>query len=209
MNLRSLLASTFGVAILAQVAAPAGAVSFSENFNSAPQGLNLSSGVPSFSVASGNVDVIGTNFYNLYSGNGNYVDLTGQNTQLTSSAFNFLSGDTVTLSFDYGANASGAVGISIGSFFNDTLSTLQDSSSFKKFTKTFTVANATIASLSFLSTSGGPGGIILDNISLTSTNSATAVPEPTAIPGLLLFGGAAVVLRRKQVARNAKMQFDA
>jgi hypothetical protein len=207
MNLRSLIVSTFGAALLTQVAAPAGAVSLiDENFNGATQGLNATSGLPNFSVTSGNVDVIGPGFNDYYPGNGNKIDLNGNTSgTLTSSAFSFALNDLVTLSFDYGRNGGGTkADVFLGTTLLAQL-TGPSGVSYSPYSYSFTATNAFNGALSFVSTSPGGGGIILDNIQLTSV---AAVPEPTEIPGLLLFGGAAIVLRRKQLTKNAKVQLD-
>jgi hypothetical protein len=212
MNLRSLLAATFGAAFLMQVAAPAGAVSLiSETFDGTTLGRNRSTGIPSFNVTSGNVDVLGPGLLDPYPDNGNYIDLNGNTKgKLTSNIFSFNTGDKVTLSFDYGANGNlRSADVSLGSLFNpfritDSRNPLDPI--FQTYTNTFTVNSAFNGALSFASNNLGFRGIIIDNISLSTT--PTAVPEPTAIPGLVLFGGAAVVLRRKQLARNAKAKFD-
>jgi hypothetical protein len=203
MNLRSLLAATFGAAFLMQVAAPASAITLiNENFNSATTANNLTSGIPSFNVTSGNVDVLGARTNKRINLNGNQAGT------LTSSVFNFNPNNLFTLSFDFGNNGSGTknadifIGSSkIASFLSDTGEPDSDS-----FSRNFQFSTPISGALSFVSTSAGGTGVIIDNVQLSST--PTAVPEPTAIPGLVLFGGAAVVLRRKQLARNAKAKFD-
>ena len=215
MNLRSLLASTFGAALLAQMAAPASAITLiSETFDNATLGRNRSTGIPSFSVTSGNVDVLGLGSSDPYPDNGNYIDLNGNTKgKLTSNIFSFNTGDQVTLSFYYGANGNRRnANVSLGSLF--TPFQITDSRNpldpiFQTYTNTFTVNSAFNGALSFASDNLGFRGIILDNVSLSTISSTpTAVPEPTAIPGLVLFGGAALMLRRKQLAKNAKAQFD-
>jgi hypothetical protein len=215
MNLRSLLASTFGAVLLAQIAAPASAITLiSETFDNATLGRNRSTGIPSFNVASGNVDVLGPGLSDRYPDNGNYIDLNGNTKgKLTSNIFSFNTGDQVTLSFDYGANGNRRnANVSLGSLF--TPFQITDSRNpldpiFQTYTNTFTVNSAFNGALSFASNNIGFNGIILDNVSLSTISSTpTAVPEPTAIPGLVLFGGAALMLRRKQLAKNAKAQFD-
>jgi hypothetical protein len=208
MLLRSLAAASLGVAILLQVAAPSGAVTLiAEDFNAGPAGLATNIDVPSFTVTSGNVDVVGSSsassVFDLYPGNGYYVDLNGTTPGvLTSSVFTFNPGDTVTLSFSYGANGvNRSATVELGALLSpETINTSQ-ASSFSLFDRTFVVGSTTTASLVFSAVNGGNEGIIIDNVSLTTT----PVPEPDMLPALLTLGavGGALVLRRKQSAEQA------
>jgi hypothetical protein len=210
MNLRSVLASTCGVVLLTQFASPAGAVSLvDENFDSATSSYAPTTTIPSFTVTSGDVDVVGPTGAPLsdtvlYGGNGygNYIDLNGsQAGTIKSNTFTFNAGDVVTLSFDYGANGNGrSADISLGSF-NFNLTGVDQGSTFQNFTQTFTVGSTFSDALTFASTNLGTGGVVLDNIKL---DAVAAVPEPEAFPGMLLFAGGALMLRRKQLARNTK-----
>lgn len=74
----------FAAALLAAVAVPlsgarAATVVFSDNFNSDPQGLNITPA--GWNLTQGTVDVIGAGFYDYYPGNGNYIDLNGSTLQ--------------------------------------------------------------------------------------------------------------------------------
>ncbi len=206
MKLRSVLISTLGVAALAQFASPAGAVSLiNENFNAVPQGLNQTgtlSGTSvgnSFTVGPGNVDVIGVGGpFDLYPTNGNYIDLNGNTGgTLTSSVFTVNPGGTLV--FNYGSNGSAT---SANVFFGGlTLPQVNANSGSTFSTYNYTFSSAATGALSFVSNNGGAGGVIIDNVRL---DTPTAVPEPSEIPGMLLFAGGALMLRRKYLAKKAK-----
>ena len=203
MKLRSLLVSTLGVAALAQFASPAGAVSLiNENFDTVSQGLKSSpSAVGSFfTVTTGNVEVVGPGFADFYPGNGNYVDLNGTTSgSLTSDPFSLNAGST--LSFDFAKNLDiGTPSPTANIFFGGTqIGTVNGESSFSPFNYTF--LSAASGTLVISSATPGTYGVIIDNVKL---DTATAVPEPSAIPGMLLFAGGALMLRRKQIAKKAK-----
>ena len=77
------MASAFGVVALAQFATPASAITlFNETFGTGnPDQFNIGVGGTvgsNFKVTAGNVDLIGNNgTFDLYPGNGNYIDLNG------------------------------------------------------------------------------------------------------------------------------------
>ncbi|AFY95608.1 PEP-CTERM sorting domain-containing protein [Chamaesiphon minutus] len=201
MKLRSVLVSTLGVAALAQFASPVGAVSLiNENFDTVSTGFkSASSSVGSFfTVDSGNVEVIGPGFADFYPGNGNYVDLNGiASGTLTSSIFNLNAGST--LSFDFAKNLDGGTFVPIANiFFGGTqIGSVNGGDSFSTFNYVFNTAAS--GELVISSGNTGPYGVVIDNVNL-----ATAVPEPSEIPGMLLFAGGAFMLRRKYLAKKAK-----
>jgi PEP-CTERM motif len=205
MLLRFLAAASLSTALLLQVATSSEAAALiSEDFESATPALSVTS-IPSFTVNSGTVDVIGTGTgFDFYPNNGKYLDLNGSSAAIIeSAAFNFAAGDTVTLKFDYGANGENR---SADVFFgNALLTTLNASEStgtiFTPYETTFTLGSATTASVLFSAVSTGAAGIILDNVVLTTS----AVPEPATLPALLTLGvvGGALVLRRKQSTEQA------
>ncbi len=206
MLLRPLAAASLAVALLVQVATPSDAATLiSEDFNAAGPAFGVSTTIPSFTVTSGTVDVIGVGSgFDFYPGNGAYIDLSGNSAgSIASSAFSFNAGDTVTLTFSYGANGDNrSANISLGSLFATSLTASQSSGSvFSTYTTTFTVSSATSASLLFTGTTPGASGFVIDNVVLTST----AVPEPAMLPALLTLGavGGALVLRRKQSSEQA------
>ena len=202
MNLRSLLASTVGIAALTQFASPVGAVTLiNENFNAATQGVNLTGALTGsvFSVSAGNVDVIGTNSFDIYPGNGNYIDLNGSTSGTIVSSNVTLLG-TNTLTFDYGKNVVGSADIFFGGTKIGALTAPSGNTLIPQLPITFNGTQT--GALSFVSTNAGVGGIVLDNIKLDSV--ATSVPEPEAFPGLLLFAGGALMLRKKLAKSRAE-----
>ena len=171
MNLRFLLISAGSVAVFTQFAAPASAATLiSENFNSVAIGLGYTTSVGVFNVTSGNVDVVGPGLGDFYPGNGRYVDLNGsqRGTITSASIFNFNPGDTVTLSFNYGANgANKSANVQLGSLFSDTVSIGASTSVFSSYNTTFNVNSSLSTALSFMSSLSSPNGnagIIIDNV---------------------------------------------
>jgi hypothetical protein len=205
MTTRSLLGGlVLGGATLTQFATPASAaILFNETFgSSAPDQYLVTGAVGSnFTVTGGNVDLIGEGGgYDLYPGNGKYIDLNGQAPgTLTSSIFNFAPGETGTVTFEYGTNGPGTSanvlfgGTVIGSVSAPTNGLLA--------TATFNILNPTSGALSFASTSTGFGGIVLDNIQLSSNNT-TSVPEPSDFVGTAIAFGSVVLLKRKMTKKN-------
>lgn len=201
MKLRSVLISTLGVAALAQFASPAGAVSLiNENFNAVTQGGSVTGTVGAFTVSDGNVDVIGNGFFDLYPGNGNYIDLNGNTGGTLTSTASYTLDAGSTLSFDFGSNTNSGIPTSTSVFFGGAnIGTVNASPSATFSTFNYTFASAANGQLSFVSANAGFGGVVIDNVQL-----ATAVPEPSEIPGMLLFAGGAFMLRRKYLAKKAK-----
>ena len=164
----------------------------SDNFNSDAQTLNWT-GDSVFNSTSppGSTDLIGTGFFDLYPGNGNYVDLDGSTGsgnnpagQLTS-ILNISSGE-YTLSFWLGGNARGApaqtTDIQLGSFSTSITLSAGDPLAFHSYTFTDSLATAKL-----IFTELGPSdqqGNILDNVSVSG------VPESsTWVMMLLGFAG--------------------
>ena len=204
-----ILKSALGAACLvtACLAAPAAfsAVLLSDNFDADAQALNWTGDATFNSTAApGSVDLIGTGFFDLYPGHGNYVDLDGSSGvgnnpagQLTSNA-SFGPG-SYKLSFLLGGNARGAAAqtttISLGDF--TTSITLASGDPLKLYSFNFTTA----AGGNLVFTEQGPSdqqGNILDDAALSS------VPEPASwalmLTGLGLVG---VTLRRREAIRVA------
>ena len=206
MKLSSVITAALGTAVLTQLASSASAFSLSENFGTGnADGYNISTTVGSFNVTRGNVDLIGNNgSYDFYANNGNYIDLNG-NTQGTieSSILNF-TGDSATLSFDFGANGSGSANILYGGNIIDSISAV-GSSTFSSYSKTFTGLTGG-GTLSFASTTGVAGGVVLDNIQFDSIDPvATTVPEPSDLLGTAMAFGSVVLLKRKMTKKNIKL----
>jgi hypothetical protein len=160
----------------------------------------------SFTITSGSVDLIGgVSTNDFYPGNGNYIDLNGLNPgTIASSIFNFNAGDVVTLSFDYGANGSNrSADISLGSFNFSPLTGVNQGAQFQSFTQTFTVSSAFSGALNFTASNPGTGGVVLDNIVLSST-PVNEVPEPSDLMGTAVAFGSVVLLKRNlSKKRNA------
>ncbi|MEH2378664.1 MAG: PEP-CTERM sorting domain-containing protein [Nostoc sp.] len=155
-----------------------------------------------WNVINGSVDLIGNGFCDFLPGNGLYLDLDGSTSQAgtlqSQKTFNFQAGDTVNLSFELAGNRrydmSDSVTVSLGNLFSETFS-LPGDQTFTNFTRSFTVANATNATLDFKGIGTDNVGLLLDNVTLTKS-----VPEPASIMGLLAFGafGATSLRKRKQ-----------
>src|SRR5229473_5571328 len=109
---RMFKASFGAAAVLASVSlaqnANAHAIVFEDNFNTEAHGLNHTT-FTNWTVTAGSVDVLGPHFFDLFPGNGNYVDLDGTTHggppagQLTSKS-SFGTGNYI-LSFMLGGNS--------------------------------------------------------------------------------------------------------
>jgi hypothetical protein len=171
-------------------------VLFSDNFNATPQGLNTAPN--GWVVGVGSVDVIGTNFFEFYPGNGNYIDMNGSGVSgqmHTTTAFNFFAGKTYTLSFNYGNNKNSDDNLSIESlafgvlgFPGVTIDHVGEIASYLIGSVTFTPSSDFSSSIYFNGSGTNEadfGGLILDNVSLS------VVPVPAALP--LLAGGLGIL----------------
>lgn len=200
----SLLAAGAALALFAGQASAA--VVLSDDFNADAQGLNSPGDATFLSTASpGSIDIIGTGFFDLQPGNGNYVDLDGSSGsghnpagQLTSIA-TFGPG-SYTLTFDLAGNLRGAAPqtttVSLGSFSQVFAPANTDGFG----TQTIHFHTTTGGSLVF--TEGGPSdqqGNLLDNITLTS-----GIPEPASwalfVVGFACLGGLLRARRRAAMA---------
>jgi len=180
----------------------AATVLFSDDFNSDTLALN---GTPTgWKVTSGTVDIIGKNgvttLFDLLPGNGGYIDMDGstmhQGTMRTVQTFNFVPGQTYTLSYQLaGSQRSWSTPDRVRALFRDTsgnlvpntrqVTSLAYSTGFTTFTETFTVGANVTARLIFAAVSrvSDNAGLLLDNVKLT------AVPLPGA--ALLMLSGLA------------------
>lgn len=205
--MKSLLSvAGIAAAVLAAHAAQA-TVILSDNFNSDTHALNWT-GDTVFSSLSGpagdpaSTDLIGTGYFNLYPGNGNYVDLDGTtgygNTPyagiLQSNAT--IAAGTYTLSFDLGGNARGGAAQTTDVYLGSTLVASLNLTSSSPLTLYTYKVTTTGGKLVFDEL--GPSdqrGNILDNVTLSS------VPEPASWAMMLLgLGAIGVTLRRSRMA---------
>ncbi len=178
MNFR-LLAAALAAATLS---AGAQAAVYTDDFNADGLGLNA---VPAgWSVANGTVDVIGTGFFDLVPGNGNYIDLDGSSNQagVLSHLVTGVADGTYTVSFQLAGNQRGAGNDVVDVTFGGTTQTytLADNAPLATYTLTTNVSGGSVG-LSFYNHGGDNQGAILDNVSVS------AVPEPAGV-ALMLAG---------------------
>ena len=155
-----------------------------------------------WTVSNGTVDLIGNGFFDFLPGNGLYVDMDGSTFnagRMTSMAFTLNPG-VYSLSFELAGNQRNnspetvTVQVSMGSLFNENFS-LNRTAPFTLFTRTFTVASTTLASLSFEGAGGDNIGMLLDDVEFA------LVPEPATI-ALLAVALAATGVRGRKATRN-------
>jgi hypothetical protein len=202
-NSMKIAAIVFGLALAGLTAsadvARAGIV-LNDNFNAETQGLNHT-GLANWDVTSGAVDLIGTNFFNFYPGNGNYVDLEGTVGLLgtLSSKTSFAAG-SYTLTFSLGGitydpsagyGSSRVTTIALGDW--STSISLNWDSGLTSQTFSFSTTGGNLVFQDSNPTFNNNVGNILDNVVLT------AVPEPSTWAMMILgfFGLGFVAYRRK------------
>lgn len=200
---KHLIAAFTAAASIALTGPAAAATVFSDNFNSETQGTNGS--LSNWNVSNGTIDVIGTGFFNFYPGNGNYLDLDGSNNNAgrieTKLPLAFTIGQTYTLSFNYGRNGGSFESMTFGVTGGNLseLFTLPQGGTvpFSSFSIDF-VATSASGNLFFDHAGGDQQGIVLDNVLLTSVDTAV-VPVPAALPLMLtgLIGLGAIARRRR------------
>jgi hypothetical protein len=183
--------AVFGVAALLTLGNLCGSaqatVFFADNFNSYPTMLNW---VPpaNWSVPGpGAVDLIGNTgsgpLFDLYPGNGGYVDLNGSNNiPGTLQTLQSFAPGSYTLTFDLAGNARGDVSkttvITLGNFTQSITLASSDPYQLRSFTFTTTGGSLVFSDLA----GGNPNiGNIVDNVALSS-----AVPEPSTWAMMLL-----------------------
>jgi hypothetical protein len=156
-------------------------VIFQDSFDNQTLGLAITS-LNNWTVTAGNVDVIGPGFFDLYPGNGHYLDMDGScgNATIQSPPLNLAPG-VYQLSFRIGNNSFGgnSLNVSLGSLFNQSF-VAQSSLELTPVRVEILVGATTMASLVLEET--GPsdcGGSVLDSVTLTF-DRALAVFEPFA-----------------------------
>lgn len=199
---------TFVGAVAITAASASAGTLFADNFDSyayqnADGFLNWT-GAGVWAISNGSVDLIGqgSNF-DLLPGNGKYIDLDGSTNDpgrmTTIQTFNFVAGQTYTLSFKLGGsqrnngNNSAQVAVNLGSLLSQSV-TLPANSAFVPFSYTFTptVSTAAVASFSFEGLPPGDNqGLLLDDVKLV------LIPLPTGA-GIGLAGLAMVGLVRSR-----------
>lgn len=192
------------VAVLATTAVAQATTVFSDDFEL--NDLGLSTPVNGWTVASGSVDVIGTDYFQWY-GAGRYLDMngsTGTPGRIERVISGLTAGVEYLLSFDVGFNnysgnsetlSYGIDGL-LGSV--DVATSGATASTFAHYVLSF-VATGSSATLFFADTGATPGdngGPVLDNVSV----DVSPVPVPAAGVMLLAGLGGLAGLRRRKTA---------
>ena len=175
------------------------AVVFADNFNGEGLSFNYTS-FSQFNVSAGSVDVIGDGYFDLYPGNGRYVDLDGTTPGNTPAGGlttkNAFAAGTYTLTFNLGGSLRGdtnTVKVELGSFSQEI--TLGSNAGFTLQSFTFTTTGG---ALSFTNLNPADNfGLLLDNVQL-----ASGVPEPSTW-AMMLVGFAGVGFGAYRQSRRA------
>lgn len=197
---KTLTSLALGLVLAATAQAHAATPLFFDDFNAEPLVLNGS--LSQWTVSDGTIDVIGPGFFDLYPGNGRYVDLDGSSGNAgkitTKSSFSLAAGTTYFLSFDLGGSTRGdsnTVQVSLGGYSESI--TLASNAGLLHFERAISVQSDMVGALVFDHAGGDNLGLILDNVSVV------AVPEPETyalmLAGLSLIGFAA----RHRASRHA------
>jgi len=176
------------------------AVVFSDDFNADTLGLNYTGFVNGWTVSDGTVDLIGTGFFDLHPGNGNYVDLDGStsNAGVLTQSLSLTAGVTYTASFSLGGSNRGDTNL-VDVMFGTSLSnfTLLSADPLATQSISFTPGSDGTSTLSFSNGGGDNLGAILDNVMV----STPAIPEPETYALMLAgLGLMAAVARRRRKA---------
>jgi hypothetical protein len=152
-------------------------------------------------VTDGNIALIGTYFFDIYPGNGLYLDMGGSyfntpGTLTSKSIFTLNPGISYILSFDIGGNPynypspTDTLQVWLGNAYNESF-TLGNYDPLRKFTRTIHVNSTTTGTLNF-SDVGSLGvdseGLILDNVSLIAVpddSEGCSLESVSASPNLL------------------------
>jgi hypothetical protein len=196
MSLRHLLLA----GLVAGASTAQAAVVFSDDFNADTLGLNYTGFVNGWTVSDGTVDLIGTGFFDLHPGNGNYVDLDGStsNAGVLTQSLSLTAGVTYTASFSLGGSNRGDTNL-VDVMFGTSLSnfTLLSADPLATQSISFTPGSDGTYTLSFSNGGGDNLGAILDNVMV----STPAIPEPETYALMLAgLGLMAAVARRRRKA---------
>jgi hypothetical protein len=171
MNIRLIAAAAALV-----LSAGAHAAVFSDNFDADVQGTDKTPVGWTLSAGTNDVDIIGTGFYDLQPGNGNYIDLAGSNGAAGAAILSkdFMVGaGTYTATFELAGNLrDGTTDIVTVLFGGSSLPvTLAPTAAFGTYSITTTLAAPGSLTLSFEDSRAGNIGALLDDVTVS------AVPE--------------------------------
>jgi hypothetical protein len=231
MNVLAVSALAAGVILLASAAGAQAATVLTDSFDTEGTSLNYNS-FDNFTVSDGTVDLVNHNTYsiNCFGGAGKCVDLDGTTMDagiLTSDAFAFEAGDTVTLTFQARGNdrerpldillagfvfnsvvdLTHSFGGGFGSGGGDLLGvtdfqvsdTLNFDDPYALYSVGFTALTTGTFAFQIWADGSDNFGPILDNVSLDITPSTAAIPEPTTWALMIVgFGGVGATLRQRR-----------
>jgi hypothetical protein len=141
-------------------------------------------------TVSGDIDLIPSNNFGAALPNSGLfrIDLNGYGPGTISQMFNTVAGRVYNLRFDYSANGSGTANVLLGALSAG----ITGGGAAQVFSQSF-VGTGGLQTLTIASTSGGTGGVVLDNISVS------AVPEAATWAMLVAgFGMAGAAMRRRR-----------
>jgi hypothetical protein len=178
------------VAAAMAVSAGAHAAVFSDNFDADAQGTDSTPTNWYLGADTNDVDIIGTGFFDVIPGNGNYVDLDGSNGKspagVLATDIAVILGGVYTATFQLGGNHRDGTTDSVTVMFGGTTLVLPVSptDAFTTYSISTTATSGSLT-LSFADDRSGNIGALLDNVSVS------AVPEPGSL-SLMLAGFAAL-----------------
>lgn len=193
------------VAALACAAHNANAdVLFEDDFNTENGGTGAVNyaGFAQWTVSDGAVDLIGNGFFDLYPGNGLFVDLEGsaQNAGIMTSIPIAVVPGEYLLEFDLGIHGGfgeASMTVSFGTDYSEGFVEAQaNTTTFTPISRPFTVTSAGSFSLVFNHDGGDDFGLVIDNVRISD------IPEPASI----VLVGIAGVLGAAAVRSNGRRE---
>jgi hypothetical protein len=175
------------------------AVIFSDNFDG--NALSLDAVPAGWAVTNGTVDIKGPGLFDLYPGNGAYIDLDGSANDAgeLSQSFSLTGGVLYNASFTLGGSTRGDSNIVDVSFGSVTQAfTLASNDPLSLFNVGFTPASNGNFALTFANRGGDESGALLLDVAITD-----AVPEPETYALMLAGLGILVVVGKRRLGRNA------